>query len=212
MSHIVETELRLMTILTWKVRIVTDVQATTTLGIPPDARAAFVRRLQRLASRGLLGRQSVVVALFQLEGPLVDWLPGMPESPWHSIAWQLQRRYSTARPRRVWVNWATRQAVALVGGAGGRLRQPLQVQHDLGVAALHVSRTSEAGSDTQWIGEDPYRTLMRPPERSKIPDALIVDRNNRVRRAVEFGGLYCPARLGNFHRYWAKKGIPYEIW
>jgi len=142
----------------------------------------------------------------------VDWLPGMPEPPWHSISWQLQRRYSAARPVRVWISWATRPAVALVGGTGGRLRQPLQVQHDLGVAAVYVSRRSQPCSDKQWIGEDAYRSLLRSSDRSKIPDALIVDQHNRICRAIEFGGLYSPARLEGFHRYWAKKGIPYEIW
>ena len=212
MPHLTETDLLLLAMLCWKIRAVADPQAIAALGIPADRQAVFVRRLHGMARRGLLTRQRLSVALFQPEAPLVDWLPGMPTPSWHSTAWQLQRRYAAARPGRVWVTWATRQAVALVGGVGGRLRQPMQLQHDLGVTTVYVVRQSHSSADTNWLGEDAYRTLLSPPKRSKIPDALIVDRDNRVRRVIEFGGLYSPKQLKSFHRYWARKRTPYEIW
>jgi len=207
-----ETDLRLLTMLSWDVRAIADAQAIVALGVRTEHEAAFVRRLNGMARRRLLARHRVSVALFQPEAPLVDWLPGIPEPAWHPIAWQLQRRYSVARTTRVWVAWATREAVALVGGVGGRLRQPMQLQHDLGVTAVYAVRQRQASTSTSWIGEDAYRTLIGSPKRSKIPDALIVDRDNQVRRVIEFGGLYSSKRLKSFHRYWARKRIPYEIW
>lgn len=212
MPHLTETDLRLLTMLSWSVRAIADVQAIVALGIPAEDESAFVRRLNRVARRRLLARHRVSVALFQPEAPLVDWLPGMPEPAWHSISWQLQRRSSLTRTARVWVMWATREAVALVGGVGGQLRQPMQLQHDLGVTAVYVVRQAQASMDETWVGEDAFRTLVGSPKRSKIPDALIVDRDYKVQRVIEFGGLYGPKRLKNFHRYWARKHIPYEIW
>jgi hypothetical protein len=198
--------------LSWQVRAIADAQATVALEVPSGPHGSFLRRLNRMARRRLLARQRVSVALFQPEAPLVDWLPGMPEPSWHSIAWQLQRRYSVARTAPVWVTWATREAVALVGGVGGRLRQPMQLQHDLGVTAVYVARQLQASMDETWIGEDAYRTLVGSPKRSKIPDALIVNHDYQVCHAIEFGGLYSPKRLKSFHRHWARKRIPYEIW
>ena len=212
MPHLTETDLRLLTILSWKVRAITDAQSIVALEVREERQAAFVRRLKRMARRRLLARHRVSVASFQSEAPLVDWLPGMPDPSWHSIAWQLRRRYSAAPTARVWVAWATREAVALVGGVGGRLRQPVQLQHDLGVTAVYVARQPQASMHRSWIGEDAYRTLVGAPKRGKIPDALIVDPDYQVCRAIEFGGLYGPKRLKSFHRYWARKRIPYEIW
>jgi hypothetical protein len=207
-----ETDLRLLTMLSWSVRAIADSQAIAALGIPADGESAFIHRVNRVARRRLLARRRVPVALIQTKAPLVDWLPGMPEPRWHSISWQLQRRSSMTRAARVWVTWATREAVALVGGVGGRLRQPMQLQHDLGVTAVYVARQAQASMHESWIGEDAFRTLIGSPKRSKIPDALIVDRGYQVRRVIEFGGLYGPKRLKSFHRYWSRKRIPYEIW
>ena len=98
------------------------------------------------------------------------------------------------------------------GGVGGRLRQPMQLQHDLAVTAVYIARQKDTPEDETWVGEDAYRVLLHPRALVKVPDALIVDQQHKPRRVVELGGMYGPRRLRGFHRYWASRRIPYEIW
>jgi hypothetical protein len=212
MPEFKDADLRLLAMLTWKVRVAADAQLTSFLGISDDQHPAFVRRLKHLNQRRFLERHRVTVALFTPDAPLVNWLPDLPEPDWQSVSWRLQHRWRGLRANRVWVNWATREAAAIVGGVGGRLRQPLQLQHDLAVTAVYIARQNGAPAGDNWLGEDAYRILPHPKARMKIPDALIVDQRYRAQQVIELGGLYSPSRLKGFHRYWAARHVPYEIW
>jgi hypothetical protein len=125
----------------------------------------------------------------------------------------LERRWQAAETRPVAVYWATRRAVCLVGGIGGPLRQRLQVQHDLGVAAVYfrILTTAPVGGE-QWIGEDVYRRDFVSSKRGKIPDAALLNSAGSIDRVIEIGGLYPPERLRTFHKYWSKRSIPYDLW
>ena len=212
MPKFTDAELRLLNLLTWKVRVAADVQLAGFLDVADDQRAALLRRLKHLKQRGFLARHLVAVALFIPDAPLVNWLPDLSEPNWHAIAWQLERRWKSLSAARFWVNWATRRAAAVTGGVGGRLRQPMQLQHDLAVTAVYIARQKDTPEDETWVGEDAYRVLLHPKGRVKVPDALIVDQQHQTRRVIELGGMYGPRRLRGFHHHWASRRIPYEIW
>jgi hypothetical protein len=212
MTTLSNSELELLGTLTWKVRVAADSQLAQMLRLSDCQLPSLIRSLKRLDQRGLLDRNKIAIALFEPKAPLVNWLPGQPESNWQSISWQLQRRWQELAPARTWVNWATRKAAAVVGGVGGGLRQPLQLQHDLAVTSVYVARQLEPGDGEVWVGEDVYRSLPPREARTTIPDALIMDDRYRLLCAVELGGLYSPKRLSKFHRHWAIRHTPYEIW
>lgn len=212
MPKFTAAELRLLSLLTWKTRVAADVQLASVLGVTDSKRPAFVRQLKQLAQRGFLTRHLVAVALLVPEAPLVNWLPDLPQADWQSVAWQLQHRWNSLSASRIWINAATRQAAAMVGGVGGRLRQPLQLQHDLAVTAVYLVRQAVCVPGENWIGEDAYRLFLQAEARVKVPDALIVAPDYQTRRVIELGGLYSPRRLKGFHRHWASRRIPYEIW
>ena len=145
-----------------------------------------------------------------MAGPLASCGRGDSPPDFSSIAWQLRKRWLQAPRIPARILWATEAATHLVGGVGGRIRQPLQVQHDLGVAEIWARRPIE--SDLKWISEDIFRCWYVRDARTKVPDALLVDASaNKVKRVLEYGGQYSRKRLEDFHRYWSGRA-PYEIW
>jgi hypothetical protein len=90
-------------------------------------------------------RHCVSIALFVPEAPLVNWLPDLPEADWQAVAWKLQHRWNELAATRVWINVATRQAASVVGG--GRLRQPMQLQHDLAMTGVYLVRQAVRAGD-----------------------------------------------------------------
>ena len=106
---------------------------------------------------------------------------------------------------------ATRLATRVVGGVSGQFRQPLQLQHDLGVTEVLIRRQQEPTHC--WIGEDAYRALWQRRPNQKVPDAVILDVEEEVCRVIEFGGQYSRERLQSFHQFWiCRNRTPYEIW
>jgi hypothetical protein len=211
MPHFTGTDLGVLSLLTWKVRVAADFQLAAGLRIPPERCSAFIRRLDSLAKRQYLMRRRIAVAVLIPEAPVVTWAPRKPEPDWQRVAWQLHRRWRAIPLTRPWVSSATREAVAIVGGVGGGLRQPLQMQHDLAVTGVYVVRQKDTRANGNWIGEDAYRAFLQP-KRTRVPDAIIVDHRHQTRQVIELGGLYTPKRLKAFHRQWATRRIPYEIW
>ena len=61
MPNFTDTELRLLSLLTWKTRVAADVQLAGVVGVTDSERPAFVRRLKHLARRGFLTRHLVAV-------------------------------------------------------------------------------------------------------------------------------------------------------
>lgn len=205
--RLTKTQLRILTVLTWELRLAKDVQLALKLGLS----ASQIRRmLRRLRNVGLLHSWTTSDLSHELAGPLVRFDRGDCRPDFGAVAWQLQSRWLHTRRARAQVIWASEAATKLVGGVGGRIRQPLQVQHDLGVAEIWSRRPDEDG--LKWISEDIFRRWYVRDARTKVPDALLINESGQtVKCAIEYGGQYSRRRLEAFHRYWSTR-CPYEIW
>jgi hypothetical protein len=204
--RLTDTDLLLLDALTLRVRVADEGQLAAAGG---DGTS---RRLARLRERGLLQRGTIAVRRPAVESPLWTWTPGNPAPPAGRLAWRLQKRWKGISPQVVTVWWGTVQAARLMGGVGGRLRQPLQVAHDLGVADIYFQRWTAGSQDREWIGEDHYRREFRPRRGEKVADAVELDSSGEIARVIEFGGAYPARRVREFHRYWSRRQIPYEVW
>lgn len=203
------SELLLVT-LTWQLRLVAEKMVTA-----PEylrCRAVSPRQLRALEQQRWLHRGRVAAAVPELDGELVAWRPREEQPEFGGLSWTLKERCRGWKPVSLPVCWSTEQAVTVFGGVGGRIRQPLQVQHDVGVAAMYFSRASFAiSSRAAWVGEDLIRKL-KPDIGSKVPDALLIGSELQPIRAIEFGGSYSLERLQRFHDFCASQQLPYEIW
>lgn len=206
---------QLLVILTWQLRLVAEKMVTAPEFIP--ARAMTVRQLVTLEQDGWLHRGQITAAIPDLEGELASWWPKQDHADFGSLSWRLKERTHQWQPRRLRVCWSTDRAVTVFGGVGGRIRQPLQVQHDLGVAAMYFCRSAFAVDPSAvWVGEDVVRRLRAKKGAagmgSKVPDAILLGPGLKPRRAIEFGGSYSPQRLHKFHDFCESQRLPYEIW
>lgn len=170
------------------------------------------RSLRRLADAGLVERRTVFARpLPPLLAPLADWRVGQPAPDAGAIAYRCQQRWQgrPPRPSTAWI--ATGQAAQLFGGVRrGELKQPTQVTHDLGVAAVWL-RLREIAPHwaATWRGEDLLASTRRG---QKLPDAFLVDEGGRVVCVIEFGGSYDASRVQAFHDDCASRGLPYQLW
>ncbi|MBN8600634.1 MAG: hypothetical protein J0M26_06385 [Planctomycetes bacterium] len=106
-----------------------------------------------------------------------------------------------------------------ISGLPNQSIRPLQVSHDHGLAEVYFQYRSRLLKPTQkWIGDIAYRNC-RPTEVSKLisvgsqkPDALVVEHEGPVVKAIEFGGVYNAKRLSKFHQWCQRHGVAYEIW
>ena len=213
--RLTETDRRVLHTLTHCVRVADGDQLATV------SQAQVERRLVSLRERGLLNNGAVTVRRPQPTAPVWNWQPGDPAPAAGPLAWQLQKRWQVCAPQTINVWWATSDAARLMGGVGGRLRQPLQVAHDLGVTdvysrfvAADPGTAGPAGTNPTgtWMGEDNYRREFRPLRKVKVPDAVVLDADGDIERVIEFGGAYPARRVEAFHRYWSRQQIPYEVW
>lgn len=206
-----DTAESLLVLLTWQLRLIAEEMVTH----PDYGRSLSVspKQLRRLEADGWLHRGQVSAAMPELGGELTAWFPSMnSHADFGNLSWQLKERTQHWRPQRLRVCWSTEQTVTVFGGAGGRIRQPLQVQHDIGVAAMFFSRQAAvADKRSVWVGEDVVRRL-ETRLGTKIPDALLMGSDLQPRRAIEFGGSYSKKRLQSFHHYCESHRLPYEIW
>ena len=170
------------------------------------------RRLARLRNRGWLQSGTVTVRRPKLITSLWNWQPGDATPSAGPLAWQLQKRWKPLSPQLTTVWWGTEQAAKLMGGVGGRLRQPLQVAHDLGVTDVYRGYLADDEREGEWMGEDNYRREFRPSRNVKVPDAVLLDAKGDIAQVFEFGGAYPADRVRAFHRFWSRRQIPYEVW
>lgn len=182
--------------------------------ISARATLALLRRLKR---RGLVCSQLLPIALPELSDPVASWRLGQPAPDFNAVAWAVAKRLAAARPQRQQVYWASPLATRRVGGVGGRLRSPLQIEHDLGVTELFFARQrSDITTAARWLGEDAYARLRRPGRGQKKPDAVLLaangDLDGRIEIVLDYLSLYPPARLRSFHRYWSARNTRYEWW
>jgi hypothetical protein len=203
MKTIAPEDLLLLEVLTWKLRVVAIPQLR---GVCNAERA-----VKRLLRNRWLREEDVLVRLLTLEQPLVIWQPGMPAPDFSSLSWQLESRRHRTEPAIVRVIWASPRAQRLAGGCSGQLRQPFQIEHDLGTAAVFFRRNELDPSNWgQWVCEDILRQSAR--RRQPIPDAALCSTDGMIRTAIEFGGAYSADRLRRFHRQCHRCAIPYELW
>ena len=174
----------------------------------PNAR----KRLKRLAKGELLGRESVQARPTPvLDSPLLSWSPDEPEPECGPVAYQCQQRWRVrpTRPCTVWI--ATEHGSQLFGGVRrGELKSPMQATHDLGVAAVWLRLREVAPAwAAAWRGED---LLAHTRRGEKLPDAFIVDQDERVLWIIEFGGGYDAQRVRAFHQDCASRRLSYQLW
>lgn len=196
--------------LTWRIRVVTDVQLSE-LKLDGD----LDRTLNSLVRSGLLDSFSLPTYILTLAAPLYCWEPERMDEPnFWKICWEAKKRLSECQMANVTIFHATQIAERQFGGVGGKIRQPFQIVHDLGTASVFVSCSHlvESKNELQWVSEDVIRRYYRFLKLKKIPDAAILD-NEKLSTVIEFVGRdYTPVQLRRFHRYWKKKQIPYQIW
>jgi len=172
--------------------------------------AAAGKRLRRLQSAGLVVTAAPLVRQLSLTEPLMSWRPHHPEPDFDALSWRARGRWRGLLPKAVRAVWATAAAVRLVGGCGGEVRQPLQVEHDLHVTEVFLQLESGRPALTdRWISEDVYR---RRERRGKVPDGVLLDSAGRAVRWMEFAGSYSAGRIRSFHRCCEREGLPYELW
>ena len=202
-----KTQMRLLIVLTWELRVGSETSLAAGLGLDVMQLRSMAQRLRK---QGLLNSWRTSSMRHDIFAPLAAFQRGDSLPDFSSLAWKLRKRWlQTPRiPTRIY--WASAAATNLVGGVGGRIRQPLQVEHDLGVAEIWAKRRKEA--DLTWISEDIFRSWYVRDARTKVPDALLVDAEAKtVKRVLEYGGQYSRQRLEAFHGYWSSRA-PYEIW
>ncbi len=169
------------------------------------------RRVRRLKEKGLVASMQLSVAEFKLKKPLVCWPAPNCEWALRRATFRLARRWKSLRWHQDVVIWISPQGVKLFGGYGGHLRQRLQLQHDLGTAEVFLQKSKE--EQQQWMGEDWLRhSDCQLSQLRKVPDAVIRDEQERLSKAVEFGGRYSRRALRSFHHACTRLGLPYEIW
>jgi hypothetical protein len=197
-------EWQLLEILTWKLRVAAAQQLC---GLGDKAAHA----LKRLLKKRWLSEEAMLVRILTLDQPLVSWKPGEPAPDVSALSWQLEARRHRTEPTISRIIWAHARARRLTGGCSGPIRQPLQVEHDLGTAAMFFRRNELDSSNwDQWLGEDILRQTAR--RRQPIPDAAHCSTDGMIRLAIEFGGAYSADRLRRFHLHCRRCSLPSELW
>lgn len=200
-------KLEVLRLLTGKVRAATrDQLVAADVSWSPAVLAELVRE-QLLCETTL----SLIVPAVQRK-PYAFWRPTQETPKFGAISWQGRQRLRNGMTKPTRIYWATHRAVRTVGGIGGKLRQPWQLQHDLGVTSVHLLlRRSEPTLAAHWISEDIYRREFGQRRKDKIADAFLVNPMGQVYRVIEFVGDYSTQRLRDFHRFWSRRRIPYEL-
>jgi hypothetical protein len=170
------------------------------------------RRLKQLAQDELL--QPITLAarpLPPLESPVVSWQPGREEPDFGAVSYQLTSRWQGRAVRTMAGFLATEKAGQILGGKGrSALPHPLQATHDLGVAAIWLHfRLRVPTWAAAWRGED---LMAGSQSGQKLPDAFLVDGNDRTFGVIEFGGSYDIHRVRDFHQHCFSHSLPYQIW
>ena len=157
----------------------------------------------RLANSGLLQSNTTALTFIEASAPLWIWQPGEFRPDYHGLAWQLEKRWQRAHPRRLTICWATDRAARLFGGVAEFSKRASQVEHDLGTASVLAQLYEEHPElAARWVGEMILRRDYAPRQRwlRKIPDAAILD-DDRPVTLIEFGGQYSVEHLRRFHRH-----------
>lgn len=171
----------------------------------------FVERRISFGQRhGLLETSWQRVAVFELEAPLMVGPTASFEADAKECVTALRKRWQSAQYKLEQVIWISRRGINLFGGYGGRLRQRLQLQHDL--LAGEVLFTKSQDEQDRWVGEDWFRELSLCHQMNKLPDAVVLDKYGRLETFVEVGGQYSLKTLTALHQAALQEGVRYEVW
>ena len=154
-----ESSMLVLRTLSKKVRVATEDQLMS-MGV--GLSATQLRRLVRLQ---LLSERRLAIGTPTCnDAPLASWTVGARSPDFGRVAWQGRCRMRNLPSRSARLFWATPRAAQLVGGCGSRLKQPWQVQHDLGVTAVYLRSPGRIARVGRPLGE-------RRPLSPSIPSA-----------------------------------------
>ncbi|MCA9195999.1 MAG: hypothetical protein KDA87_00615 [Planctomycetales bacterium] len=170
------------------------------------------RRLKQLAEFGLVERITVRARpLPNLDRPIISWRPGQTTPDFGKASYACRVRWRPLPVQTMVAYVATEFAASQFGGVRRHgITKHFQVTHDLGVSEmwLMLSRQSPRWADA-WRGED---VMAATRYRQKLPDAFIVDANEKVVCAQEFGGTYSRERIRDFHLDNQARNLSYQLW
>ena len=199
---------RVLDALLWRVRVMAFAQVAELVG-----NAEAEKSLRSLVRNDLIEPLQVQVKLLRLLEPMFEWEPGQINAPdFWKLSWASETRFEKVDAESHTIYLATEKACRHFGGVGGRLRQPFQLEHDLGTASMFVAHAHASSAQQEWIGEDSIRRYYRHMKIKKIPDAAVIADEGIV-KAMEFAGRsYSGDYIQKFHSFWKTKNTPYEIW
>ena len=180
---------------------------------PEELHEELVVDLHRLKQAGLVDSFSLSMPVPKLKAPLAITGSDDPDPDMGPLAWALKKRWENAESRTLDICYATAKAAKVFGGVGGRIRQPLQVSHDLMAASAFFRRLETHPNDAHlWRSEMLIRSYC--PTTPFLPDAVILDRDYRApARAIEIGGAtYGRKKLLQFAQNRSRLRLPFEIW
>lgn len=204
-------DLALLDALTLRIRVLSVEQiARTWFSDSQDPCRNAIRRIAALARAGAVERFDAHARPdLALTHPIAVWMPEGPAPDFERLSYQLASRWrAPAMPVSVVI--ATRVAGTWTGGYGGRRPRRSELSHDLSLAGVYLHWMQRKSHEAaRWISE---ATLRKHGfgERGILPDVLIEEPGRR--RIVELGGMYGAAKLREFHRFCALRGLAYEIW
>lgn len=200
--------------LTWRVRAIAHNQIAKLSELLGASQPAS--EIHWLLRQGYIAQIDCSVNTNCLNAPLATWTTTGDDVPdFGRLCWRAKSRGvgdGSITASKVYA--ATKLAEAEFGGCGGKLRQPLQLAHDLGTTSVFLAKVEFFGWEdcNDWIGEDVIRRHYRHLNIEKVPDAAFIF-NERIGCVIEFVGRdYAPSSLRKFHRHWSQRQIPYEVW
>ena len=202
-------------ILLWRLRLITETQL---IGLFANKYSPEIvcRALQYLVRKKTVRRIRLERPVLQLSSPMFCFRPEEETEPEFSqLSWQMRKRLAHPNHEPHSIYLATEYAEITFGGISG-MRQPFQINHDLGTASVFICRYLNSKCSlawSEWAGEDVVRRFHRRLGIKKIPDAAILSSCGQLRMAIEFGGRdYSPRYLRKFHHHWKTRGVGYELW
>ena len=200
--------------LTLKTRLLSLDQIARTWWKPTDSgRNEARKRMTELAAHGLVERRRMNIhPELPLGNPLLAWEPGDEDPNFGAIAYRLKIRWKESLRLTPFFT-ASKHGVKHFGGsrsAGGRLKRPHQVTHDLHVAALYLRFLQADPTAANAWTLDHHLTTER--KNQKLPDAVLKNPDGRDGRVIEFGGAYPARRVEAFHEDCLRRSLPYELW
>lgn len=168
--------------------------------------------VRKLASTGWLQVSDVFARPVEpLSGPLCQWQHAEPLPDFLDLSRRLRQRASLSAALTSVLRASTKTRALFAAGEFPTTRIKLtQTTHDLQVAevCLHYIKVEQT-SCVRWVSEDALPETWPLQQR---PDALLVDADGQLVRAVEYGGDYSYQRLAELHHALASIPLAYEIW